>query len=185
MSRTNHTITNPAIGHRVTFLQTAEQTNNTLLQIEYTVERPELEPAIPLHKHLKIEERFEAIGGKLGVVLDGKEQILSAGEVVTIPPGTPHTFWNAGQGELRFITDVQPPGDLQTYWETVFGLAQDGKVNANGLPNILQLAVVAPFADSYNPNVPVGVTKVLVAALGRLGRLLGYKARYPQYSDAS
>lgn len=42
------------------------------------------------------------------------------------------TFWNEGEGELRFITEIRPPGDLQTCWETVFGLAQDDKVDANG-----------------------------------------------------
>ena len=183
MGRINHTITNPAIGHRITFLQTGDQTNGRLLQIEYAVERPEIKPAIPLHKHLKCEERFETVQGKLGVVLDGTRQVLEAGESVTIPPGTPHTFWNAGDGELRFITDVRPPGDLQTYWETVFGLAQDGKVNDNGLPNLLQLAVVAPMADSYDPRTPVVATKALIIILGTIGRLLGYKPRYPKYSD--
>jgi mannose-6-phosphate isomerase-like protein (cupin superfamily) len=182
VSRTNHTITNPAIGHRITFLQTGEQTNGQLLQIEYAVDRQESEPAIPLHKHLKCEERFETVHGKLGVVLNGDRRVLEAGESVTIPPGTPHTFWNAGDGELRFITDVRPPGDLQTYWETVFGLAQDGKVNANGAPNLLQLAVVAPLADSYRPSAPVVATKALIVVLGAIGRLLGYKARYPKYS---
>jgi len=184
MTRENYTITNPTIGHRITFLQTAVQTNGDLLQIEYIVEKPESKPAIPLHKHLKCAERFETVYGKLGVIVDGERRVLGIGESVTIPPGTPHTFWNAGDGELRFITEVQPPGDLQTYWETVFGLAQEGKVNANGLPNLLQLAVVAPLADSYDPRVPVLVTKALVAVLGGIGRLLGYKARYPQYSDA-
>lgn len=183
MSRSNHTITNPAIGHRITFLQTAVQTNGRLLQIEYAVERPESKPAIPLHKHLKCTEQFEAVHGTLGVVLNSSQQNLYPGERVTIPPGTPHTFWNAGDTELRFITDVRPPGDLQTYWETVFGLAADGKVNTSGLPNLLQLAVVAPLADSYDPRVPVSATRALVALLGGFGRLLGYKARYPQYSD--
>ena len=183
MSRTNHTITNPAIGHRITFLQTADQTNGQLLQIEYAVERPESEPVIPLHKHLNAEERFESVSGELGVVLNGEQQILSAGESVTIPPGTPHTFWNAGQGELRFITDVRPPGELQTYWETVFGLAQDGKVGDNGLPNLLQLAVVAPLADSYDPRLPVPLMRDFIAVLGGIGRLRGYKARYSKYSD--
>lgn len=178
----NHTITNPAIGHRITFLQTGTQTNGDLLQIDYAVAKPESKPAIPLHKHLKCAERFEVVHGKLGVLLDGKRMRLDVGESVTIPPHTPHTFWNAGDGELRFITEVRPPGDLQTYWETVFGLAQDGKVNANGLPNLLQLAVVAPLADSYDPRLPVPVTKALVAVLGGIGRLLGYKDRYPQYS---
>lgn len=182
MTRTNHTIHNPVIGHHITFLQTGTQTNGELLQIEYVVERPEDKPVIPLHKHLKCTERFEAVHGKLGVVLDGKRHVLDVGQSVNIPPGTTHTFWNAGSGELRFITDVRPPGDLQTYWETVFGLAQDGKVNANGLPNLLQLAVVAPLADSYDPRTPVAVTKALVVVLGSIGRLLGYEARYPQYS---
>ncbi len=175
-------IRNPAIGHRITFLQTAVQTNSELLQIEYAVEQPESKPLIPLHIHLKCEERFEVVHGKLGVMLDGARRVLKVGESVTISPGTPHTFWNAGEGEMRFITEVRPPGNLQTYWETVFGLAEDGKVNANGLPNLLQLAVVAPLADSYDPRLPVPVTKALVAVLGGIGRLLGYKDRYPQYS---
>jgi mannose-6-phosphate isomerase-like protein (cupin superfamily) len=183
MARANHTIRNPAISHRITFLQTAEQTGGRLLQIEYVVEQPENDPAIPLHKHLKCEERFETIAGELGVSLAGQDRILQVGESVTIQPGEAHTFWNAGEGELRFVTDVRPPGELQTYWETVFGLAEDNKVNANGLPNLLRMAVVAPLADSYDPRMPVPVMKGLIAILGRIGRLLGYKARYPQYSD--
>lgn len=175
----NKTVRNPATGHRVTFLQTAGQTNGELLQIMYAVERPETKPAIPLHIHLQCEERFEVVDGRLGVTLDGQRRVLDAGEQVLIPPGTPHTFWNAGDGELRFITDVRPPGQLQTYWETVFGLAEDGKVDNNGLPNLLQLAVVAPLADSYPPNIPIPVTRVITKVLGGLGRLLGYKATYP------
>jgi len=179
----NKTVRNPAIGHRITFLQTAVQTNGELLQIMYVVENPESKPVIPPHIHLRCEERFEVVDGQLGVILDGERRQLGVGEQVLIPPGTPHTFWNAGEGELRFITDVQPPGQLQTYWETVFGLAEEGKVGKNGLPNLLQLAVVAPMADSYFPIVPVIVTKGITAVLGFIGRLAGYKAKYPQYSD--
>ncbi len=178
----NKTIKNPAIRHWVTFLQTSEQTNGQLLQIEYGVEKPESKPSIPLHKHLLCEERFEVVAGQLGVMLEGRRRVLHVGEQVLIPPDTPHTFWNAGDGELRFITDVKPPGELQTYWETIFGLAEDGKVNNRGLPNLLQLAVVAPLADSYFPGVPVFVTKGVTAVLGFIGRLAGYKAKYPQYS---
>ena len=173
------TVRNPAIGHWVTFLQTAAQTDGELLQIEYGVEKPETKPAIPLHKHLHCEERFEVVAGRLGVVLDGERRVLVAGEQVLISPEMPHTFWNAGEGELRLITDVRPPGELQTYWETVFGLAEDGKVNANGLPNLLQLAVVAPMADSYDPRMPVPLTKLLIWVLGGCGRLMGYRAKYP------
>jgi len=179
----NKTVRNPAIGHRITFLQTADQTNGELLQIMYAVETPESKPAIPLHIHLQCAERFEVVEGQLGVILDGDQRQLGVAEQLLIPPGTPHTFWNAGEGELRFITDVRPPGQLQTYWETVFGLAEDNKVGKNGLSNLLQLAVVAPMADSYFPGVPVIETKGITPVLGFIGRLAGYKAKYPQYSD--
>jgi mannose-6-phosphate isomerase-like protein (cupin superfamily) len=178
------TVKNPAIGHWITFLQTAEQTHGELLQIEYGVEQREGKPAIPLHKHLVTEERFEVLGGRLGVVIDDKVGMLSPGESVTIPSGTPHTFWNIGPDVLRFLVDVRPPGELQTYWETVFGLAQDGKVNEHGLPNLLQLAVVAPLADSYDPRTPMLLTKGLIALLGGIGRLAGYKSHYPAYSSS-
>jgi mannose-6-phosphate isomerase-like protein (cupin superfamily) len=177
------TIRNPAIGHRITFLQTGEETNGELLQILYVVEAPEMGPAIPLHIHLHTSERFEVLNGQLGVILEGERRVLVAGQEVLIPPGTPHTFWNAGQGELRFITDVRPPGRLQTYWKTVFGLSEDGKVGENGLPNLLQLAVLAPLADSYDPSVPLPLMKGLIAVLGATGRLLGYRESYPQYSE--
>ena len=183
MAQTQHVISNPVIGHRITFLQTAEETNGELLQVEYAVEQPEKKPKIPLHAHFRCEERFEVVEGTLGVVLDGAQQILACGESVTIAPGIAHTFWNAGDGEMRFITDVRPPGGLQTYWETVFGLACDGKVNANGMPNLLQLGVVAPLADSYDPRLSKVMSRALIAVLGQIGRLWGYKARYPHYSD--
>ena len=178
------TIKNPAIGHEITFLQTGSQTNGELLQIEYCVNQTETEPAIPLHIHLHSSERFVVMHGQLGVIYDGERRLLGVGEEIFIPPNIPHTFWNAGDGELRFITDVRPPGDLQTYWETVFGLAEDGKVNRNGMPNLLQLAVVAPMADSYFPGVPVWLTNGFIAIFGGIGRLVGYKARYAQYSTS-
>jgi mannose-6-phosphate isomerase-like protein (cupin superfamily) len=179
----NKTVRNPAIGHRVAFLQTAAETGGELLQIRYAVEEPETRPAIPLHVHLRCSEQFKVLEGRLGVVLDGERRVLDVGEEVPIPPRTPHTFWNAGAGELRFITDVRPPGQLQTYWETIFGLAEDGQVGKNGFPNLLQLAVIAPLADSYPPGVPIPLVKGVMAALGGIGRLLGYKARYARYSS--
>ncbi len=123
--------------------------------------------------------------GKLGVII-GKaksRKTLDVGESIRIAPGTPHTFWNAGDDALHFLTDIRPPGAFQTYWETTFGLAGDGKVNAQGLPNFWQLMVLATIADSYAAGAPPGLVKAIVAILAPIGRLLGYRDRYPQYSD--
>ena len=141
-------------------------------------------PHIPLHIHLESEERFEVQKGKLGVIVgkDKSKNTLIVGEAIVIPPGTPHTFWNAGAEDLHFITDITPPGKFQTYWETVFGLACDGKENSQGLPNIWQLMVLAQIADSYPPDAPPAVLKIIIAICGGVGRLLGYRVAYPQYS---
>ena len=51
------------------------------------------------------------VKGQLGVILDGEPRVLDEGEQVLIPPGTPHTFWNAGEGELRLITESAASAD--------------------------------------------------------------------------
>jgi mannose-6-phosphate isomerase-like protein (cupin superfamily) len=185
MGKTGHTLTNPVTGHSVTFLKTAEETGGELLQLEYAVARPEAPlKNIPIHIHAVSEERFEALAGSLGVIVGARRgrRVLQPGKEVLIPPGTPHTFWNAGQEELRFITDVRPAGQFQIYWETVFGLAADGQVNDKGLPSMWQVAVLVPGMDTYLPSVPVWLQKALIGGvLGRVGRLLGYGARYERY----
>lgn len=50
------------------------------------------------------------------------------------------------------------------------------------MPKLLQLAVVAPMADSYLPGVTVWLTNWFIAVFGAIGRLAGYKPTYPQYS---
>jgi mannose-6-phosphate isomerase-like protein (cupin superfamily) len=184
MEEDKRTLIHPLVGHSVTFLQTGDQTSGDLLQVAYAVQRPEQGPApiVPRHIHLRTRERFQVLEGTLGVLLDGKKHLLAAGEYVTILPGMPHTFWNAGQGTVRFLTDIRPAGGFQSYWETVFGLAEDGRVGENGLPGLLQLAVLAPYADSYSADMPLPLARALIAVLGAAGRLRGYRAVYPQYS---
>jgi len=185
MARTGHTIDNPVTGDRVRFLQTAAETNGELLRIEYIVTRCENDPHVPLHFHLLSEERFEVLQGKLGVIIGKKKtkQLLQVGESIIIPVGTLHTFWNAGAEALHFSTEIKPPVHFQTYWETMFGLARDGKVNAQGFPNLFQLMVIAETADSYTTDLPLPVLKSTIKIMASIGRRLGYRERYAQYSE--
>jgi hypothetical protein len=51
------------------------------------------------------------------------------------------------------------------------------------LPNHLQLAVLleTTMPASYAAGPPIPVQRVLFGLLGRLGRVAGYKAAYPEY----
>ena len=65
----------------------------------------------------------------------------------------------------------------------LFGVAQDGKTNARGLPSLLQPALlVREFHVVIRFTRPLQVVQAaLFGPLAALARLLGYKASYPEY----
>ena len=65
---------------------------------------------------------------------------------MTVPAGTPHKFWNAGDDEAHFVCEVRPALQFEQLLETMFALAADGKTNRKGMPNPLRLAVIAQRA---------------------------------------
>jgi hypothetical protein len=101
---------------------------------------------------------------------------------VLIAPGTPHTWWNAGAGDVCLLADFRPALQTELFFETLYGLANDGRIDATGMPRFLQIAVLSPACDIYLAQPPVFLQKALFAALGPLARLRGYRPRYPQYS---
>jgi mannose-6-phosphate isomerase-like protein (cupin superfamily) len=134
------TLTNPVTGERVTFLETAADTNGERVVIDVTVDPDGF--VAGAHVHPYQSERFEIVAGEAEFTL-GKEIVMARpGDVVMVEPGTLHHFRNAGQGELRFITEVSPALSFETFLETMYGLAADGKTNRKGLPNPLRLAVI-------------------------------------------
>ncbi len=69
--------------------------------------------------------------------------------------------------------------------KNLYGLAQDGKTNAKGMPNLLQGAILArEFEDvMYFTKPPRVVQSLLFGPLAVTARALGYKGRYPKYAD--
>ncbi len=67
-------------------------------------------------------------------------------------------------------------------FETLAGLARDGKTNRAGAPtNSLRLALILrEFEEEiYFVGPPLIVQRVILGALARVARLLGYRAEYP------
>jgi len=179
-------IENPATGERITFLNTTQETKGELLRFEYV-----LPPGftIPEHVHPYQEERHEVLSGTLRGRVGGQERDYGEGERVVGPAGVPHAWQNpSSEEELRFVSELRPPLVFETILETTFGLARDGKTTKQGIPkNPLQLAVLVDETRGmfYSSRVPVAVQEAFLTLFGVLalvGRLLGYKARYPEYS---
>ena len=188
MARAGDEMVDPNRGERMIFRKTAKETDGELLQFDWIGKAGW--KAGPLHVHRYQEERFEVISGTLGSHVAGVERIHEAGEVVVAPAGSVHTVWNAGceeEEEVHSLVDFRPALRTESVFETVTGLAQDGKTNKAGVPkNPLRLALIMhDYEDEvYFAQPPLFVQRVIFGALAEVGRLLGYRAEYPYpYAD--
>jgi hypothetical protein len=104
-----------------------------------------------------------------------------------VPPGTAHDWWNVGEKEARVIVEVSPTARFEEAVSNTFCLAWDGRTNAKGMPNLLQVALFAPeFEDVlYFTSPPRPVQRALFAVLAPVARLLGYRGSYPRYTNRS
>jgi hypothetical protein len=112
---------------------------------------------------------------------------LREGEEATVPPGTPHRWWNAGDEAARVLVELRPALNTEVFFKTLYGLARDGRTDENGVPNLLQQAVTLNGVNKgeiYLARPPIPVQKAFLAALAPVGRLLGYKDCYSKYSGA-
>ena len=180
MAKAGDTLEHPVTGERIIFRKTAKETGGELMQGD-VIMRPHGFVAAA-HVHPMQEERFEVLSGSVKFRVNGAEQELQTGETAVVPPRTPHVWWNDDDEEAHVLVDVRPALRFEEFFETFFGLAQDGKVNQKtGLPNPLVLALVM---REYRKEIqlakpPLVVQQVLFSGLALIGRLLGYKGRYP------
>ena len=184
MARAGDALEHPLTGDRMVFLKTARDTDGELLQLGFFLKGGGPEAAAHVHPYQ--EERFEVLSGAARFRVRGQqERDVGAGEAIVVPAGTPHTLWNAGEEEAHLILEFRPALRTETFFETLFGLAQDGKVDPrSGFPGPLQLALIFREHEDelYLAGPPLFVQRALFGLLAPVGELLGYKARYPRYS---
>ncbi len=141
MVQAGDTFENPVSGQQLTFHKTAGDTGGELLEVESVYTKPSPSRP-PIHYHPRQEERFEVFSGELHTLIDGEERTLTEGEVLVIPPRIPHGMWSEEAGN-RVNWQTRPALKTEAFFETLWGLARDGKTNDKGVPNFLQAAVIA------------------------------------------
>jgi mannose-6-phosphate isomerase-like protein (cupin superfamily) len=171
-------IENPVTGERIVFHETSAETNGERVVFETTVQPGGFVASAHLHPFQT--ERFEVLEGTLGI-RRGKEKVeLGAGETIVVEPGTAHKFWNAGDGEVRFICVVTPALQFERLIATMYRLAAAGKTNRKGMPNPIRLAVIANhhFDDVRLPAVPHKLQKLALVLGAPAGRAVGYSPTF-------
>jgi quercetin dioxygenase-like cupin family protein len=178
MIRAGDTIENPITGERIVFRTTSRETNGEAVVIEAFVQPGGCVAAAHVHPYQ--EERFQVLRGSVGFRVGRRRSVAGPGERLTVPAGTTHRFWNAGDDEAHFVCEVRPALQFEQLLETMFALASDGKTNRKGMPNPLRLAVIARhhFDDVRLPFPPAWIQRTGLALGAPAGRLLGYEPTY-------
>jgi quercetin dioxygenase-like cupin family protein len=184
MIRAGDTIENPVTGERIVFHKTSRETSGEAVVIECFVQPDGYVAAA--HVHPSQEERFQVLRGSVGFRVGRETFVAGPGERVTVPAGTKHKFWNAGDEEAHFACEVRPALQFEQLLETMFTLAADGKTNRKGMPNPMRLAVIAKahFDTVRLPFPPAWMQRAALAMGAPLGRLLGYRPTYEPAAEA-
>ena len=178
MIHAGDTLENPVTGERIVFRTTSRDSGGELVVIETFVQPYGFVAAA--HVHPSQEERFEVHRGSLGFRIGRNKLVAGPGDRLTVPAGTAHRFWNAGDDVAHFTCEVRPALQFESLIETMFALAADGKTNRKGMPAPLRLAVIArAHFDTVRLPFPPTTLQRLGLALGApLGRALGYEPVY-------
>ena len=176
-------IESPQTGERLIFRSTEASSNGELFQAELIVQPGDY--VISPHVHQQQEERFVVLEGRFAVYIGDTLVIADAGDTVVCPKGVPHSQWNAGSGVLRILYEHRPGLEAaEIFFETFFGLSRDGKLTKTGDLTLLQGSVLIPVVgDFIKPaSPPLWLQPILFGVVRPFARLLGYRARYPEYA---
>jgi quercetin dioxygenase-like cupin family protein len=168
-------------GDRAVVREGSEDTNGERLVVDLYV-RPGGAVA-GKHVHSYITERFEVLSGTVRFHLDGRDEVAGPGQEVVVPPGAVHDWWNVGEDEAHVLVDIRPAERFELMIQNLYGLANDGKTNARGVPKLLPLALFAREFRREGEFIrpPRIIQRILFGALAPLARAHGYKAIDPDY----
>jgi quercetin dioxygenase-like cupin family protein len=144
----NHFFENPVTGEAAIVRIGTEQTGDELLVADLYI-RPG-GAVVGEHYHPAIEERLALACAELGVRLSGRVTKAKPGVTLRVPPGVSHDWWNAGDEDAVVRVEIRPAARFEVMILNAFGLAQDGKVNRRGMPNLRQLAL---FTRVMRPRI--------------------------------
>jgi mannose-6-phosphate isomerase-like protein (cupin superfamily) len=126
------------------------------------------------HIHPHQEESFHVLSGSLTVVVNGEEKVVSAGQTLVVPPGTPHQPFNRGNVEMHSMGQMRPGGKLGLFFGQMAGL--DFK------PGFLQMTLFSQQYGIYPASPSPTITRALSFLLAPTARLVGYQSFYPEYA---
>ena len=126
----------------------------------------------PPHLHFEEDEHVEVVSGRASVLLDGERLELEAGQRISFPRGSLHTWWNDGDDDVVIRGVATPLIDLDRYLQAVFEVLDAGPPNR---PPVFYMAHVMHRhrRTQLTPVIPRAIQRVLLPVVVLLGTILG------------
>jgi quercetin dioxygenase-like cupin family protein len=143
------------------------------------------------HIHDHLVERFQVCAGAVGFQIGGDERVVHASDAIAeVPAGTVHDWWNAGDGVAHVRVEIaatpaapgRPAARFVSMIEALWSLGALGRVNDQGLPDLLWLAAIArEYRDAIRfIKPPAMVQAALFGALAAVARRTGRDPLAPE-----
>jgi len=175
MASKGQVVVNSATGERVVFKTLARDSAGELLRLDVFFAPGGAARATHVHPHQ--EERFEIVEGIMRFRVGPESRFAKAGDVIVVPPGTPHGPRNVGETEAHCIAEFRPALNIETFFENAFAL-----LSARGprttVPMILELAELLSHYSREVQATPAPM-RLLTTLAAPVGKLVGYQPRFP------
>jgi quercetin dioxygenase-like cupin family protein len=171
-------IENPVSGERIRIRTSAAESGGELLAWDLWLAPGGRVPSG--HAHPGQEERFTVVRGHLRFRVGRRRRVVGPGQTITVPPGAPHHFANAGQTEAYVLVETRPAMHMQELLEVAAELAKDEHGRARRLPRPVDLFL---FMDEFRaevraPYLPVRPVRLVIRAIARTAAVVGADKRY-------
>ncbi|GEK32897.1 cupin domain-containing protein [Kurthia sibirica] len=167
---------------QITFVETAKDTNGAYLLIEVSL--PPNGDGPPLHVHDEFVEEFMVLSGVLTVTVGKIEHQLTAGQSITAPIGTDHTFTNNSSDQVVFNVTLTPPSQFEESVRIHYGLMDDNLTKNDGTPkNIFHLIAILKLQNTYIAGKSISSQRRLFSIIIGLGKLFGQYKKLEKYTE--
>jgi len=126
-------------------------------------------------------ETFEVLDGEVACSLEGRDRVLSAGEVLEVPAGSTHVnpYTTAGRNAKLVQSVVPHPVSVEVYFTSWLMWLEQGETDDHDEPKFLQMMAIAKAGgrgDTWGSGPPVWLQKITTDVLGHVATLVGIRA---------
>ncbi|RZS84026.1 cupin domain-containing protein [Pigmentiphaga kullae] len=87
-----------------------------------------VETFVPPHVHPHQDEYIFVLAGRIDLILDGSRQTAGAGDLVRMPRGIPHAFYNNSGAPATALFWAAPSGKLVELYQRIHNMSNPAEV---------------------------------------------------------